>query len=696
MNVIRIKRGENILSKNITLMAGELALDTVSGVLYTSLTDNGNPVEIKGAASGTVTKAETADYATKLATAQLIKLTGDVTGEASFDGSKAAEITATLKNIVTGATVNGITFNAKGLITGAEEVVYEVEDINGLTEALAGKVDKVEGKSLIADTEIARLANVTNYNDTAVKGLISQNATDIENIETAIAEIDIPEKTSELINDSGFITNIPEEYKTKTENDEYYQPIGNYPTKEEIDKQGFLGIGALKFEEPTEIFFPYNYWIYNGESGNPDFSEVISNNEPLEIIWDGTSYIMERNPNGEWGNLEEYPCYLSLGSERIYTNDSSKYHKVIVKDIRGKVIIGKLLSSNYIDLPTIPTKTSELTNDNGFITMSQVEAKNYITADGIPADYVTETELAGKGYLVANDIAGKADKTEVYTITQIDSKVTTINDAINTKATKADTLTGYGITDAYTKTEIDAKIAGAFKFKGEAESYDTLPTGAAEGDVYQVGDKEYAWDGDSWVELGFNIDLTSYATKTEVSNNYATKTALSEGLAAKANSADVYVKDDVYTKTEADAAFMTNAEVEAKGYATTSAMNTALEEKADKGTTLAAYGITDAYTKTEADTAFMNSAEVESAITAKGYATTTAMNAALSSKANSADVYTKTVADSTFLKEIPTEYITETELSTELESYAEKATTLAGYGITDGLSTTSVIDGGTF
>ena len=31
MNVIRIKRGENILTKNITLMAGELALDTATG-----------------------------------------------------------------------------------------------------------------------------------------------------------------------------------------------------------------------------------------------------------------------------------------------------------------------------------------------------------------------------------------------------------------------------------------------------------------------------------------------------------------------------------------------------------------------------------------------------------------------------------------------------------------------------------------
>lgn len=572
MNVIRIKRGENILTKNITLMAGELALDTATGVLYTSMVDNGKPVEIKGAASGTVSKAEKADYASKLETTQLIKLTGDVTGEANFDGSAAAEITAVLANITTGATVNGITFNNKGLITGATKI--KVVDVDGLETALAGKVDKVEGKSLIADTEIARLANVSNYNDEAVRGLISQNATDIEAIETAIAEIDIPEKTSEL------------------------------------------------------------------------------------------------------------------------------------------------------------------TNDSGFITMSQVEAKNYITADEIPADYVTETELEGKKYLVASDIAGKADKTELhshdnknildattasYTTaektklaglsnyndaavlaelgnkankTDLNAYTTTenLNVLLAEKADKADTLAEYGITDAYTKTEVDGMVAGTFHFKGEKDSLEELNalTGMKEGDVYQVGEKEYAYNGTAWVELGFNIDLSAYAKTADVQATYATITNLNK----KANSADVYTKSDVYTKTEADAAFMTNAEVEAKGYATTTAVNTALEEKADKGTTLAAYGITNAYTKTEADTAFMSSSEVESAITAKGYATTTAMNTALSSKANSADVYTKTVADSTFLKEVPAEYITETELNAK--NYAVKGTTLASYGITNALATDSVIDGGTF
>ena len=47
---------------------------------------------------------------------------------------------------------------------------------------LEGKVDKVEGKSLISDTEITRLAGVSNYDDTSVKKLIGDEA---ERAETA-------------------------------------------------------------------------------------------------------------------------------------------------------------------------------------------------------------------------------------------------------------------------------------------------------------------------------------------------------------------------------------------------------------------------------------------------------------------------------------------------------------------------------
>lgn len=585
-NIIRIKRGTGIAGTTGKLLAGELALDTATGVLYTALVDGGDSIEIKGAASGTVTNAENATYATaadKLKVARNIAISGDVTGTASFDGSKDIEIAVALaKTGVTAGTYTKVTVDDEGrVVTGAELTTedlptIEIVDIEGLETALDGKVDKVEGKSLIADSEIARLASVTNYDDAEVKA-------DIEAIETAIGKIVIPTKVSELIDAADYVTDT------------------------ELEDKGYLTEVPAEYVTETELT--------------------------------GKGYLVASDITGK--------------------ADKTELHSHENKDI--------------LDATTASYTTAEKTKLAGL--------SNY-----------DDTALAGRVTTVEND---KANKSEVYTITQIDNKVTTINNAIDTKATKADTLAGYGITDAYTKTEVDAKIAGTFKFTGEVASYDELPTtGVKAGDVYQVGEKEYAYDGDSWVELGFNIDLTAYATKTEVSNTYATKTALSEGLAAKANSADVYVKDDVYTKAEADAAFMTNAEVEAKGYATTTAMNTALEGKADKGTTLAAYGITNAYTKTEADAAFMNSTEVESAITAKGYATTTAMNTALSSKANSADVYTKTVADSTFLKEVPAEYITETELNAK--NYAVKGTTLAGYGITDGLSTSSTIDGGTF
>ena len=44
------------------------------------------------------------------------------------------------------------------------------------TSSLDGKVDKVEGKSLVDDSEIARLATLTNYDDTEVKNQIATKA----------------------------------------------------------------------------------------------------------------------------------------------------------------------------------------------------------------------------------------------------------------------------------------------------------------------------------------------------------------------------------------------------------------------------------------------------------------------------------------------------------------------------------------
>ena len=64
----------------------------------------------------------------------------------------------------------------------AEVDNYDDSEVRGL---INNKVEKVEGKSLISDDEIARLANVDNYDDTEVRGLIDAVEEDIAEINNA-------------------------------------------------------------------------------------------------------------------------------------------------------------------------------------------------------------------------------------------------------------------------------------------------------------------------------------------------------------------------------------------------------------------------------------------------------------------------------------------------------------------------------
>lgn len=416
--------------------------------------------------------------------------------------------------------------------------------------------------------------------------------------------------------------------------------------------------------------------VKGGASGAVETADKLTVPRTISISGDGTG-------STTFDGSQDVTISLALSDTAV---TAGTYTKVTV-DSKGRVTKGENIAITDVTglqdkISSIETsvsgKADKSTTLAGYgitnaYTKTEVDSKvNDLTSQlGTASDAIESLETA---------VEDKADKsttlagygiTDAYTASTIDGKLankadaSTVSELTSTVAEKADkatSLAGYGIQDAYTKTEVDAKVSSVYKYKGSVANEAALPQeDQVVGDVYNVEDTgmNVAWDGTKWDKLGSTVDLSAYMTTETANSTFATITTVNG--------------------------------------------------KADKATTLQGYGITDAYTKTEADTAFMNSAEVESAITAKGYATTAAMNAALSSKANSADVYTKTVADSTFLKEIPAEYITETELSTELEAYAGKATTLAGYGITDAytktevdiklsgkLGTSDVIDGGTF
>lgn len=63
---------------------------------------------------------------------------------------------------------------------------------------------------------------------------------------------------------------------------------------------------------------------------------------------------------------------------------------------------------------------------------------------------------------------------------------------------------------------VEAKISSIYSFKGVKETIESLPTTAANGDVWMVNGVSYVWNGSTWVALTNFIDLSSYYTKEEV------------------------------------------------------------------------------------------------------------------------------------------------------------------------------------
>ena len=143
---------------------------------------------------------------------------------------------------------------------------------------------------------------------------------------------------------------------------------------------------------------------------------------------------------------------------------------------------------NKIANITIPTNTSDLTNDSGFITAADVP-------DGATAS--TSTPLMDGTAAVGTSTAfARGDH---------------VHPSDSSKANAA---------DVYTKTEIDQKLAGALNYKGTKATVLDLPvSGNTQGDIWHVtaDGSEWAWNGTQWEELGTAIDLSGYVEESEVS-----------------------------------------------------------------------------------------------------------------------------------------------------------------------------------
>ena len=214
--------------------------------------------------------------------------------------------------------------------------------------------------------------------------MIEQSVEEITNdLNSKANTSDIPTNTSELYNDSGFLTSIPSEYVTETEMNE---AIANSSSG-----TGGTGLTSEQEEQLNKI---------------PEMETSINNiNESLNAK----------------ANISDIPTKTSK-----LTNDSGFLTSIpseYVTETEMNEAIANVSSGGSIDLSgyatkdelntkanisDIPTKTSKLTNDSGFLT-------------SIPNEYVTETEMneaitnASSGYATKDELNAKANTSDIPT-----------------------------------------------------------------------------------------------------------------------------------------------------------------------------------------------------------------------------------------------------------------------------------------
>ena len=163
----------------------------------------------------------------------------------------------------------------------------------------------------------------------------------------------------------------------------------------------------------------------------------------------------------------------------------------------------------------------------------------------------------------------KADKTRLETtdakVEQLEQKSDELEESLSAVTSmleeKANASDVYTKNEVYSKEEVDAKVSGVFHFTDNAVSVSadettiTLENGDEivasdenNGDVYQIGDAEYASNGQKWVKLGFNQDMSNFATKDYVNSAITEEESAREELEERVSNAEEALTQEIQAR----------------------------------------------------------------------------------------------------------------------------------------------------
>lgn len=296
-----------------------------------------------------------------------------------------------------------------------EQIIPVVNEGNEETISLArdgGEMEAAverEGFTVVANTDYEELNNLPQVNGVELKG----NKTSAEL--GLAATSDIPSRTSQLTNDSGFITDAGvTSFNGETGNVTYSAPVTSV--------NGNTGAVTVPVPTKTSDLTNDSGFITGYTETDPVFTASPAKNISNQDI---TAWNNKSDFSGDYNDLRNQPDIPSKTSD--LTNDSGFITDAGVTSFNGQTgavtysaPVTSVNGNTGAVTVSVPTKTSDLTNDSGFITGSSLPTKTSdLINDGSDntAQYLETDETAYRTAAIPYGECASTSTSTVFTAT---------------------------------------------------------------------------------------------------------------------------------------------------------------------------------------------------------------------------------------------------------------------------------------
>jgi lysophospholipase L1-like esterase len=265
-----------------------------------------------------------------------------------------------------------------------------------------GNYNSLSNKPTIP-SKVSELDNDKNYLTT----IPSEYVTDTElNAKGYLTTIPSEYVTETELNNKKYLTSVPSDYKTKTENDSLYQAKGTYLTSyTETDPTVPSHVKSIKSTDITnwnnKSEFSGNYNDLSNKPTIPTVPTNVSafNNDKGYLTAIPSEYVTETELTGK--NYATKSELHSHSNKSVLDNTTASYTTAEKTKLAGLSNYDDTTIKNSINSKAnktdIPTKTSQLTNDSGFLTEVEISQEQMdeiaeAVAEATRMDFVNSTD----------------------------------------------------------------------------------------------------------------------------------------------------------------------------------------------------------------------------------------------------------------------------------------------------------------